>query len=94
MKISEIQKGMSNVTTEGKIIDISDPREVQTRYGKKNVADALIEDDSGQIKISLWEDQIEAVKVGDKVTVTGAYVTEFREAMQLNIPRTGKMEVV
>jgi replication factor A1 len=94
MKISEIQKGMSNVTTEGKVIDISDPREVQTRYGKKNVADAMIEDDSGQIKVSLWENQIEAIKVGDKVSIQGGYVTEFREAMQLNIPRTGKMEVV
>ena len=93
MKISEIQRGMSNVSVEGKIIDISEVREVNTRYGNKSVADATIEDDSGQIKLTLWEDQIQSVRVGDKVTVTGGYVTEFRDVVQLNIPRSGKLEV-
>lgn len=93
MKISEIQRGMSNVSVEGKIIDISEVREVNTRYGKKSVADATIEDDSGQIKLTLWEDQIQSIRVGDKVTVTGGYVTEFRDVVQLNIPRSGKLEV-
>jgi replication factor A1 len=94
MKIAEIQRGMSNVSVEGKIIDIGEGREVNTRYGKKTVADAIVEDETGQIKMSLWENQISSVKIGDKVSVTGAYVTEFRDTMQLNIPRSGKMEVV
>ncbi len=93
MKISEIQRGMSSVSVEGKIIDISEVREVNTRYGNKSVADATIEDDSGQIKLTLWEDQIQSIRVGDKVTVTGGYVTEFRDVVQLNIPRSGKLEV-
>ena len=88
-----MQKGMSNVSVEGKIIDISEIREVNTRYGKKSVADAMIEDDSGEIKISLWENQINEIKVGDKVSVTGAFVGDFRDVLQLNIPRSGKIEV-
>lgn len=94
MKVSEIQRGMSSVAVEGKVVDISETREVNTRYGKRNVADAIIEDDSGQIKISLWENQIDNIRVGDKVSVSGAYVTEFRDTLQLNIPRSGKLEVV
>ena len=93
MKISEIQRGMSNISVEGKILDISEVREVNTRYGKRNVADAMIEDDGGEIKISLWEDQITSVRVGDKISVSGAYVTEFRDVLQLNIPRSGKLEL-
>lgn len=93
MKISEIQKGMSNISIEGKVIDISDPREVNTRYGKKSVADAMIEDDSGEIKLSLWENQINEIRIGDKISVEGGYVTEFRDVLQLNIPRSGKIEV-
>lgn len=94
MKISEIQRGMSNVSVEGKVIDIGEVREVNTRYGKKSVADAIIEDDEGQIKLTLWEDNITAIKIGDTVSITGGYVTEFRDQMQLNIPRSGKLEVV
>jgi len=94
MKIGEIKIGMSNVTLEAKVIDISEIREVMTRFGRRNVADALLEDDTGQIKMSLWQDQIKRIKVGNKVSVTGAFVTEFRGNLQLNVPRSGKIEVV
>ena len=93
MKIGEIKPSMSNVSVTGKVIDIAEPREVNTRYGTKRVADAVLEDDSGQIKLSLWEDQISSVAIGDTVTVTGAYVTTFRDKVQLNIPRSGKLQV-
>jgi len=94
MKINEIKRGVSNVTLQAKIIDISEAREVNTKYGKRNVADAMLEDETGQIGVSLWEDQINAVAVGDTVTINGAYVTEFREKLQLSVPRSGKLEVI
>ncbi len=93
MKIAEIQRGTNNVSVQAKVIDISEKREVQTRFGKKFVADALIEDDSGQITVSLWEEKIDAISVGDTVNIEGAYVTEFKQKLQLNIPRAGKIEV-
>jgi replication factor A1 len=93
MKIGELKQGSSNVAVEGKIIDIGEPRQVNTRYGSKRVADAVIEDDSGQIKLSLWEDQISKVAIGDTVVISGAYVTAFRDQLQLSIPRSGKLEV-
>jgi ssDNA-binding replication factor A large subunit len=94
MKISEINRSMSNISIEAKVIDISEPREVQTRYGKKNVADATLEDDSGQISLTLWEEKITSISVGDNIKVTGAYVTSFKDKMQLNVPRNGIIEVV
>ena len=93
MKISEIKRGLSGISVTAKIIDISDTRDVQTKYGRRSVADATLEDETGQITMSLWENQINAVAVGDTVTVNGAYVTEFRDRLQLSIPRTGKIEV-
>jgi ssDNA-binding replication factor A large subunit len=94
MKISEINRSMSNISIEAKVIDISEPREVQTRYGKKNVADATLEDESGQISLTLWEEKITSISVGDNIKVAGAYVTSFKDKMQLNVPRNGIIEVV
>jgi ssDNA-binding replication factor A large subunit len=94
MKISEIKRGESNITIQAKVIDVSDSRDVQTKYGKRSVADATLEDDSGQITLTLWEEKIGSVKIGDVISVAGAYVTEFRDKLQLNIPRTGKIEIV
>lgn len=93
MKINEIKRGMSGISITAKIIDISDTRDVQTKYGRRSVADATLEDETGQISMSLWENQINSVAVGDTVTVSGAYVTEFRDKLQLSIPRTGKIEI-
>jgi ssDNA-binding replication factor A large subunit len=94
MKINEIKRGASNISIQAKVIDISDSRDVQTKYGKRSVADATLEDDSGQISLTLWEEKITSIKVGDVVNLAGAYVTEFRDKLQLNIPRTGKIEIV
>ena len=94
MKINEIKIGLSGVSVEAKVIDVEETREVMTRYGRRRVANATIEDDTGEIVLSLWEDQIDSVKPGDKITVTGAYVSEFQGRLQLNIPKSGKMEVL
>lgn len=94
MKIAELSAGMSNVSLEAKIIDISEPRIVQTKYGRRSVADARIEDESGKITLSLWEDQIRAVKVGDRIKISGGFVSEFRDELQLSIPRSGRIEVI
>jgi ssDNA-binding replication factor A large subunit len=94
MKISDITAGMSNVSVEAKVVDVSESRDVQTRYGPRTVADATLEDETGQISVSLWEKQINSVTVGDRVRVVGAYVTKFRDKLQLNIPKSGRLEVL
>ena len=92
MKINEIKREMSGITVEGKIVDLSEPRRVRTRYGLRSVADATLQDETGSIKLSLWEEKIDSVNIGDKVKISGAYVTEFRTELQLSIPRSGKLE--
>ncbi|MEM5793844.1 MAG: OB-fold nucleic acid binding domain-containing protein [Candidatus Aenigmatarchaeota archaeon] len=91
MKINELKNGMSNVSLRAKVIDISDKREVMTRYGKRSVADATIEDETGQVTLTLWGEQIKAVSIGDTVSITGAFVTEFRDKLQVSVPRSGRI---
>ena len=94
MKIKELKNGMSNVSVEGKIVEIEETRHVQTKYGKRSVADATLEDETGRIGLSLWEGQINLVSIGDKVLISGAFVTRFRDKLQLSVPRSGKIEVL
>ena len=94
MKINEIKRGMSGVSVEGEVSDKSEPRRVSTRYGPRNVCDATLEDETGRIRLSLWEEQIDTVNTGDRIKISAAYVTEFRNELQLNIPRSGKLEII
>ena len=93
MKINEISRGMSGISVAGEVTDKSEPRRVSTRYGPRNVCDATLEDDTGRIRLSLWQEQIDLVSIGDKIKISGAYVTEFRNELQLSIPRSGKLEI-
>jgi len=92
MKIADIKVGMSGINLQAKVVEIGESRDVNTKYGVKSVADAILEDETGQIKLSLWEDNIEAISVGDVLDLKGAYVTQFRNTLQLNIPRSGKLD--
>ncbi len=85
---------MKDVTLAAKVAEKSEPREVQTRFGRRLVADVIIKDGTGSVKLSLWEKQIDSVKEGDEIEVAGAYVTEWRGSLQLSIPKTGKVTVL
>ena len=92
MKISELTIRQGNVDVEGTIKEMG---EVKTfdKFGKElRVADAALEDDSGTIKLSLWNDDIDKFKQGDKVKITNGYVNEFQGEKQLTSGKFGKIE--
>ena len=53
---------------------------------------ALIEDETGSMKLTLWGNQIDKVKKGDKIRITGGYVKEFNGELFLNVGRNGTLE--
>ena len=86
---------MRTVEAEGEIIDISTPREVSLRTGgQAKVADATLKDETGTIKLSLWDNQIDQVSKGAHVKVSNGYINTFRGERQLNVGRYGKLEVL
>lgn len=85
---------MRNVSLKAKIIDVSEPRTVETRMGTARVADATIQDETGTVKMSLWDDQIERFSVGDVVSITNGYTTTFRGEIRVNVGRYGKISKV
>jgi hypothetical protein len=46
------------------------------------------------MKLTLWNEQIEQVKVGDKVKISNGYVNEFQGELQLTTGKFGKLEVL
>ena len=96
VKINDLKNGMKQVDVEGRIIEKHATREVMSRYKNETyqVADAVLADDSGQIKLTLWNEQITQVKENDQIKIENGYVTSFRGETQLNIGRYGKLTVL
>ena len=95
LKIQDLKNGMKAVDVEAKVMEKTTPREVSSRYKNATyrVAEATISDETGQIKLTLWNDQIEQVSENDTVKVENGYVTSFRGEIQLNVGRYGKLTV-
>jgi len=96
MKIKELRDGMRRVDVTAKVLEISEPREVQSRYSGESfrVADAIIGDETGTIKLVLWNEQIDRVNVNDTVRIENGYTRSFRGEVQLNVGRYGKLSLL
>ena len=94
MSISELNAGQGNVAVEGTITEVGESRTF-SKFGKEmTVANAILKDDSGTIKLSLWNEDASKYKEGDKIKIENGYVNEFQGEMQLTAGKFGKMEKV
>ena len=85
---------MGNVDVTVDVVDVEEPREFQ-KFGKPGkVANATAKDETGNVKLTLWNEDIDKVKAGDKIHLTNGYVNEWQGEMQLTTGRLGKLEVV
>lgn len=89
-QIKDLQMGMKGVNLKAEILEIPKPTQVLTRFGNyANVANALISDETGKIKLCLWNDQINCVSVGETVQIENASISTFRGERQLRIGKKG-----
>jgi len=86
---------MKRVDVEAQVVEKGNPREVASRFKDETytVADAVVADESGSIKLTLWNEQIDQVNVNDKIKIENGYVTSFKGEIQLNVGRYGKLTV-
>jgi len=92
MKINELRDGMKRISIQATVTEKSDPREVTSKFGETlKVTTAIISDETGTIKLTLWNEQIDQVNVNNVVKIQNGYVTSFRGEIQLNVGKYGTL---
>jgi len=90
-KVKDLKPGMEGLTLRVRILQIQPPREVKTKIGRLHrLVDGLAEDESGQIPITFWNEQIDAltsIKPGDVVEVRNCFVSSFKGEKRINAGR-------
>ena len=86
---------MRRVTVEANVMEKGEPRQVRSRYKDETymVADAVVADETGSIKLTLWNEQIDQVEVGNRIKIENGYITSFKGEIQLNVGKFGTMTV-
>jgi replication factor A1 len=94
LQIRELRIGMRRVSLKAEVVEIAEPTFVVTRFGScASVANALISDDTGTIKLCLWNEQINSVSVGDIVQIENARISAFRGERQLRLAKNGGFHI-
>ncbi len=93
--IKELHDGMKRVSVEAKVVEKGDPREVKSRFKDETyrIVDAVVADESGSVKLTLWNEQIDQINIGDNIKIENGYVTSFKSEIQLNVGKFGKLTV-
>ena len=94
MAIKDLGIKQGNVDLTAEVVEVGEVREFN-KFGKiGRVSTAKLKDETGEINLSLWNEDIDKIKVGDTVQIKNGFVNEWQGTPQLTTGRQGTLEVV
>ena len=94
-QIKDLRVGMTKINLTAKVLEIPKPTVVFTRFGNyASVTNASVADETGTVKLCLWNEQIAALSTGDTVQIENAHMSMFKGERQLRIGKNGKLSIV
>ena len=88
--IQDLRACMKRVNVEAEVLEIPKPVQVHTQFGNTvRVVNALVGDETGKIKLCLWEVDINSVVVGDIIEIKNSHICVFRGEKQLRLGKKG-----
>ena len=95
VRINDLKAGMRKVSLRAEVVEKPEPKMVYTRYGTTpSVSNVLIKDETGSIRMSLWNQQIKKVHEDDVINIKNGKVTWFSGERQLTLGRSGSLTVI
>ena len=94
-KIDQLSYGMKRFNVKVKILEIPQTVRVYTRFGNiVTVSNVKVADETGSIRLTLWNKQITTIKVGDTVELTNCWISKYNGELRLRIGRKGKLTII
>jgi len=94
MEIKDLRPNKGNVDLVAEVVTKDSPRSFE-KFGKSGrVCNAVLKDPSGQVTLTLWNDDIEKVNIGDKVHLQNGWCSEYQGKIQLSTGKFGKIDIM
>lgn len=94
-KIRDLKVGMKRINLKARVLAISRPQQALTKYNTYVVfANATLTDETGTVKLTLWNGRINSLSVNDTVEIENANVTAYKGETQLKIGRHSKLRII
>ena len=83
-KVGNLKPNQENVSVTVRVLEAGEPKTIRTKNGIRTISEAVVGDDSGRVKLTLWGNLAGKVKEGMVVRIDNAWTTAFRGKVQLN----------
>ena len=94
MEIKDLMPRQGKVDITVEVVEKGEIKEFE-KFGRQGrLCEIKVKDSTGEIEMTLWNDQIDKVNVGDKLKITNGYVSEFQGQKKLTTGKFGSLEIV
>jgi len=99
LEIKNVVSGIKNLNLNARIFRIFPPKEFEYKGKKCKVANVILSDESGTIRMSLWDTQLDLLeknklKVGQAVEIFGAYTRDNSGIPEIRLSRRGGINIL
>jgi len=79
---------------EVEVVEVEEAKEFTNFRGTGKLANVKAKDKTGEVKITLWNDQITQVAKGAKIKIENGWVKEYRGELQVSTGKFGKLTLL
>lgn len=92
-KVDELTPRHKKVDVRVRVLSVGDRKTIDSKFGgSKDLAEAVVGDETGTVIMTLWEDQIDRIEPDSVVAVENGYVSLVRGHMRLNVGKYGSFQ--
>lgn len=90
--MAELRDGMDDVSVRVRVLEVLGDKVVETRRGPRRISEAVVGDETGRVRLTLWGRHAGSLREGEAVEIRGAWTTSYRGEVQLNVGFRGEIE--
>ncbi len=92
VKVSDLRDGMDGVSVRVRVLEVSGEKVINTRRGPRTISEAVVGDETGRVKLTLWGRHAGSLREGEAVEIRGGWTSSYRGEVQLNVGARGEIE--
>jgi len=89
VRVIDLKEGMDGVSVRVRVIEAGEAKVIETKNGPRTISEAVVGDESGRVRLTLWGKLAGSIKKGDAIEIKGGWTTTYRGQVQLNVGAKG-----
>lgn len=94
VKVRDLREGLEGITVRVRVLEVGEKKTVETKKGPRTLSEALVGDETGRVKLTLWGKLAGELRKGDAVEISNCWTSSFRGEIQVNAGSTSVIKKI